>query len=174
MSTNGHAPHGLPPGAKIATFALIEAHSRAWVKCPALSERAGEELYVQIRPIGRAAYLRMLPPPIPGSESWGRVTPDVDADPQLWEEQYRSYLAGLPIAEREQRMTLAASVTYKVLVAGMAEPRVTMETATEFADDADHLASEILIFSKLITRTTPPQVEAAGAETAAAEASPAA
>lgn len=141
---NGH----LPDGAKVITLAQLTAANRKYVKVPGLSARLGEDVYVRIRAIRRAAYVQMLPPPPPGSESWkddGRA------------EQLLAWLASLPDGERAQRQRDLDEVTYKVVAAGMVEPAVSVDEARDWADDADVIAVEILRFSGMLPEVAPEQ-----------------
>lgn len=155
-STNGHAAATLPEGATLATLAMLQQYSRKTVKCPGLSERTGQDIFVVIRSIRRSAYLRMLPPMIPGADTWAKEDRD---------RLYREWEAALTDEQRHARIAIIENVNPRVLAEGLVEPAVTPEAAREFGDDVDVLAREILLFSKLIDEPTPePATEGAEAE----------
>jgi len=149
MHSNGH----LPDGAKVVTLEQLRAASLKYVKAAMLSERFGSDVYVRIRAIRRAAYLQMLPPPPPGSDAWPTTGPERAVAMQAW-------LVSLPEDERAVRQRAIDEVTYKVLAAGMAEPTVTLESAKDWADDADILAVEILRFSGMLPEEKPEETPA--------------
>jgi hypothetical protein len=161
MELNGH----LPEGAQLVTLELLHRTNTKLVKAPVLSERAGCDVYVRIRPIRRVAYLQMLPPPAPGSESWPEAKPGMsDAERQAVIQEriqrQEAWFQTLPAEERELQRKAVDDVTYKVLVAGIVEPRLTFETARDFADDADIIGMEILIFSGLVMAPKPAETTA--------------
>jgi hypothetical protein len=153
--TNGR----LPPGAAMLTLELLERATTALVRVPGASQKTGQEVYVKIRAIRKADYAAMIPPAPPGSEAWPE---DREARDRLW----REWLEGLPEDQRQARTLAAAEVTYKVIAAGLVEPRMTADDARALGDDADEIAVAILRLSGLLPPETP--TEAAAAESSGA------
>jgi hypothetical protein len=147
---NGH----LPEGAKVVTLDMLRAANTKYVKAPVLSERAGEDVYVRIRSIRQAEYIRTLPPAPPGAEKWPQVKAGMSSEEReaITTEQVRltnEWAASLSEDERRLRRKATDDVTYRVLEIGMIEPRVTFEAAQSLGLDADVIALEILVFSGL-------------------------
>lgn len=144
MSLNGH----LPDGAIYLTLDLLERATTESLKLPQASARLGQDVYVKIRAIRHAEYLAMLPPSPPGSESWPHDE-SLDARAARWQ----AWLDALPEEERQHRAQQAAEVTYRVVAAGLTEPRMTIEQARGLAADADIVAAAVLRLSGLIKET---------------------
>jgi hypothetical protein len=145
MTANGH----LPEGAVLLTAELLERATRTMIRCPFLSGRAGQDVYVRIRTIRRASYLLMLPPlPLEASATWPQD------DPEGWQREYQHWLETLPAEERQAKNAAAAEVTWKVVRAGLVEPQLSEASLVDLADDADQIAREILRFSGLLLTPT--------------------
>lgn len=145
MTTNGH----LPEGAVLLTAELLERATRTMIRCPFLSTRAGQDVYVRIRTIRRASYLLMLPPlPLEASATWPQD------NPEAWQREYQQWLEALPAEERQAKNAAAAEVTWKVVRAGLVEPQLSEANLSDLADDADYIAREILRFSGLLPTPT--------------------
>lgn len=141
---NGH----LPDGAVLLTLEQLEQATTKYVRCPVLSQRTGQEVYVRIRTIRRADYLAMVPQLLPEATGW----------PEGLAERVQlmtDWVASLPEAQRLERQRALADVTYKLLAAGLVEPRATAQEARAFADDADVIALEILTVSGLAAPAAP-------------------
>ncbi len=160
---NGH----LPEGATLVTLELLQQANTTHVKAPALSERVGCDVYVRIRAIRRAVYLQALPPPPKEAATWPTAKPTMTPEERRaaldgWAQAFEAHMQSLPDEERAQRRRATDDVTYKVLVAGVVEPRLTLETAHDFAEDADVIALEILRFSGLLDEAVSPTEVVAG------------
>lgn len=139
---NGH----LPEGAVLLTAEMVEYAMRTQVRCPLLSSRIGKDVYVRIRAIRRASYLLMLPSlPLEATASWPQD------DPDAWQRAYQDWLKGLPAEERHVMNAAAADVTWRVVRVGLVDPQLSDENHRNLADDADHIAREILRFSGLLS-----------------------
>lgn len=148
MSTsNGTAPP------ELVSIAMLREANTKLVPLPMLSVKLGREVAVRIRPIRGSAYRMMLPPPVPGAADWS-TSPDWPADPEEQireqERRTRAWLATLPESERQREEATRAAVTCKVIVAGVAEPAMTLDDARALGDDAEVLAYEILQLSGFI------------------------
>lgn len=151
MSTaNGHVPEG----ATIATLEMLRKANTALRKAPRLSEQIGQDVYVRIRAIRAVVYQEAMPPQPIEAVEWPKDGKDREAAVQRW-------FDGLPEAERESRRAILHQVAFKIVAAGLIDPRVTVETAGDFAADADYLADEILVFSGILKPKAEPIAEVA-------------
>lgn len=149
-TTNGHVPEG----ATIATIEMLRKANTALRKAPRLSEQIGSDVFVRIRAIRPTIYLEAMPTQPIEAREWPKEEVARAAAAEAW-------FASLPEDQRDSRRAVYQLVAYKVLAAGLVDPAVTVETAQEFASDADHLATEILVFSGIL-KPTPVPAEAAG------------
>lgn len=142
----------LPEGASMLTLDLLERATTALVRVPGASEKTKQEVYVKIRAIRKADYAAMIPPAPPGSESWPE---DRQTRDQLW----REWLEGLPEEQRQARTLAASEVTYKVIAAGLVDPKLHAEGIRALGDDADEIAVAILRLSGLLPQevASPPK-----------------
>lgn len=135
------------------------------IRLPLLSKDLGEPVAIRCRKIGRAEYLSFLPPPPPEAAEW---------PPEEFAVRERAWLAGLPPAELEARREAARDVLARVLARVTLEPALSVEQARRLGDDAAVAATEVLIFSGLLSPAVPDGQPVPGAPAEATEAAPAA
>lgn len=140
----------LPDGAELLSLALLIERTTVAVRLPDASRRLGREIYVTIRPIRKAEYLAMVPPPPPESIGWpeGESIMDRAARWQRW-------LDGLPPELRADRQAAQLAVSVRLVAAGLVEPALTMQEVERLGDDVDTVAVEILRLSGLLPDQTP-------------------
>jgi hypothetical protein len=148
-ATNGH----VPDGATIATLEMLRAANTAYRKLPKTSERLGQDVVVRIQAIRAVTYWQCLPAQPPESKAWPESGPERGAAYQAW----RDSLEPEALAAQRKKESETAE---RIVVAGVVEPTLTLETAKSLGDDIDFLSQEILIFSGLLVPE--PVTEAAG------------
>jgi hypothetical protein len=111
------------------------------VVAPKLSAEAGHEIAFQIRRLHFKEYYFCLAP-LPAELLEGDLT--------TLGEREQAWLATLTDEEKQARLLEAARSTWRIVAAGLMEPKLSWEEVAALGDDADVLAHEILTFSRLL------------------------
>lgn len=138
-TTNGHY------GQLLTLEELIQATTEC-VVLPRQSERAGREVAVRIRVLGRTEYLLMLPSPIPGSETW----PDDERAQRYAQWRQEQTPEALRAHDREWY-----ELALKIIAAATIDPPLTVDQARLLGDDIEYLSQRILEFSGLVPERKP-------------------
>jgi hypothetical protein len=132
-STNGHS-------SECATIEDFLKASTEVIELPGLTQRQGKPFKVRFGLISRSQYFSLMPPPIPGAETW---------EENERTKRFEEYLAGLTPEARRAWNQQWADLVARVVSTTIVEPRLTIEQVGRLGDDVTVLFNAIVAFSKI-------------------------
>lgn len=151
---NGSIPDGGIP----MTLALLRQYSRKAVRLPGLSARAGQAVYVIIRPVRHIDWALMQPPPPAEADAWPE-------DPVARAPLARAWYESLSEVERAERRRLISDMSPRLAALAVVD-LPGEDWIRDLGDDLEILAAEIKVWSGLqadsLSAQTDAQAPAAG------------